>query len=279
MVSILGPGAEPPRPRRAGGIIRIGCAGWSVPRVDTESFAVAGCHLQRYASRFDCVEINSSFYRAHKPLSYSRWATSVPAEFRFSVKMPRTITHDLRLVGSGVRLNAFFTGIGELGDRLGCVLIQLPPSLPFDRVTVRDFLAELRDCYRGHVALEPRHATWFSANAGHLLADHSVARVSADPAMVAAAALPGAAAQLVYFRLHGTPRMYYSTYSHDALVALTERVRSAAAASTQVWCIFDNTARGAAIPNALELQRLLQASRRPACSPDTPQLLDFRNRP
>lgn len=270
MVSIDGQDAETPLEIGPAGIIRIGCAGWSVPRVDAASFAMGGSHLQRYAGRFDCVEINSSFYRAHKPATYARWAASVPAGFRFAVKMPRTITHDLRLVGSRPLLDAFFSGIGALGASLGCVLIQLPPTLAFDRARTQDFLAELRHCHGGDVALEPRHSTWFDALADRLLADHGVARVAADPAVVAAAALPGAATQLVYFRLHGTPQLYYSSYAQDTLVALGEQLCRAAATGARAWCIFDNTARGAAIPNALAVQHLLQALRRPELSPDVP---------
>lgn len=270
MVSIAGQNAEPPPQSRRAETIRIGCAGWNVPRVDTDSFAVAGSHLQRYASRFDCVEINSSFYRMHKPATYARWAASVPAGFRFAVKMPRTITHERRLVDSCALLNEFFTGIGALGDRLGCVLIQLPPSLPFDRSRIEVFLAELRHYCSGDVAIEPRHPTWFDARAERLLVDHGIARVAADPAVVAAATLPGGATQLVYFRLHGTPHMYYSSYAQDAVVALGEQLRRAAATGARAWCIFDNTARGAAIPNALALQRLLHTSRRETLSTDLP---------
>ncbi len=270
MVSISGQNAESPPQGRPVETIRIGCAGWSVPRVDTDSFTVARSQLQRYAVRFDCVEINSSFYRMHKSATYARWAASVPAGFRFSVKMPRTITHEQRLADSGTLLNEFFTDIGALGDRLGCVLIQLPPSLPFDRSRMQDFLAELRQHCSGDVAIEPRHPTWFNARAERLLVDHGIARVAADPAVVAAAALPGGATQLVYFRLHGTPHMYYSSYAQDDLVALGKQLRRAAAAGARAWCIFDNTARGAAIPNALALQRLLQTSWRETLSQDLP---------
>jgi uncharacterized protein YecE (DUF72 family) len=72
-------------------LIRIGCAGWSLPRVEQERFPAAGSHLERYASVFDAVEINSSFHRPHRPATYARWAAAVPSSFRFSVKLPKTI--------------------------------------------------------------------------------------------------------------------------------------------------------------------------------------------
>jgi len=77
----------------------VGCAGWSLPREQWPAFAAEGTHLQRYASRFNAVEINSSFYRPHLPKTYARWAQSVPPGFRFSVKVPQRITHELRLQG------------------------------------------------------------------------------------------------------------------------------------------------------------------------------------
>ena len=107
---------------------RIGTAGWSVP----SGFGDGGSQLQRYAARFSCVEINSSFYRPHRPQTYARWAASVPAGFRFAVKAPRTITHDARLREPRALLQPFLEEIGALGATLGPLLIQLPPSLAFD---------------------------------------------------------------------------------------------------------------------------------------------------
>ncbi|HEY9423039.1 MAG TPA: DUF72 domain-containing protein, partial [Thermoanaerobaculia bacterium] len=81
--------------------ILVGCAGWSLPRAEQAEFPETGSHLERYASRFGAVEINSSFHRPHRPATYARWSASVPASFRFSVKVPKTITHGLRLRDAG----------------------------------------------------------------------------------------------------------------------------------------------------------------------------------
>ena len=78
-------------------LVKVGCAGWSLPRVAWPEFPAAGTHLQRYAVHLNAVEINSSFYRPHQPATYARWAASVPESFRFSVKLPKTITHQQRL--------------------------------------------------------------------------------------------------------------------------------------------------------------------------------------
>jgi uncharacterized protein YecE (DUF72 family) len=84
--------------------IRIGCAGWSIGTAHAELVGEGESMLARYATRFDAVEINSCFYRPHQLKTYERWAASVPDDFRFSVKLPRSITHDARLVGGGDRL-------------------------------------------------------------------------------------------------------------------------------------------------------------------------------
>ncbi len=242
--------------------VRIGCAGWSVPRAESSRFAAAGSHLERYASRLDAVEINSSFHRPHRPATYARWRASVPADFRFSVKLPRAITHDLRLQEAGEPLAAFVREVAGLGEKLGCLLVQLPPSLSFDpamAAVAEGFFAGLRALIAAPavpVACEPRHPTWFTPTADDLLRGLGVARVAADPARVPAAAEPGGWRGLAYYRLHGSPRTYYSEYSEEFLAALAARLQ--AEPGRPVWCIFDNTALGAATANALDLRRRLE---------------------
>ena len=111
--------------------------------------------------------------------------------------------------------------------------------------------------HAGKVAIEPRHPTWFSDVADAILMDHGVSRVAADPAVVPCAADPGGDPRAAYFRLHGSPKIYYSTYVDDSLARLVERLRARRAAGSETWCIFDNTALGAATLNALDtIQRL-----------------------
>jgi uncharacterized protein YecE (DUF72 family) len=204
-----------------------------------------------------CCEINSSFYRPHKDQTWERWANSVPADFRFSVKAPRTITHESRLNCDSDSLSDFLRQISHLGDKLGAVLFQLPPSLEFEDVTAQKFLALLREKYIGAVVWEPRHSSWFSTRADRLLKDFQIARVVADPPCVPAAARPGGTGGLAYFRLHGSPRMYYSSYSDEFLETLATDLQNLPA-KTSVWCIFDNTASGSAIQNAVHLNAKLK---------------------
>jgi uncharacterized protein YecE (DUF72 family) len=141
----------------------------------------------------------------------------------------------------------------ELGPRLDILLVQLPPSLAFDPAVADPFLAGLRARWDRNVAFEPRHPSWFEPEADSLLADRRIARVAADPARVPAAAEPGGWRGLAYYRLHGSPVMYRSSYDDGRLESYSA---SLAAAAAPAWCIFDNTASSAALSDALKLQGL-----------------------
>jgi uncharacterized protein YecE (DUF72 family) len=252
-------------------VIRIGTAGWSIPRASARHFDAGGTHLWRYSRRLSCAEINSSFYRPHAPATYAKWRDSTPPEFRFAVKLPRTITHERCLADVGDPLTAFFDQIQGLREKRGPVLVQLPPSLQFDEAIVSKFFELVRSLDHGAMVCEPRHATWFTPAADSLLKAFAVSRVAADPSPVPSSSDPGAWPGIAYFRLHGSPRKYWSTYSEQFLVALTASIGHVGSAD-EVWCVFDNTASGAAAVNALELSERL---RREASSYDhVPVALD-----
>jgi uncharacterized protein YecE (DUF72 family) len=202
------------------------------------------------------VEINSSFYRPHQPKTYARWASSVPDTFRFSVKVPRTITHQLRLQQCEAPLLAFLGEVAALEDKLGCILVQLPPSLALEVEQAKGFFSLLRKCTPVPVACEPRHASWFTPHGAAMLREAGIACVRAHPSPVAGAEPLGDPAML-YIRLHGAPDVYYSAYDDAFIEAVASRIREAHEEGRDVWCIFDNTARGAAVPNALTLMRKL----------------------
>jgi uncharacterized protein YecE (DUF72 family) len=245
----------------AGAPIYIGCAGWSVPNDLAGQFATAGNHLARYSSRFNTVEINSSFCRPHRISTYARWAATVPERFRFSVKLPRVITHESLLRRVRAPLEAFLEQVDGLAEKLGCLLVQLPPSARFDAEVTGEFLGMLRTLHGGAVVVEPRHPSWFTAEAEALLVEHAVGRVAADPPIGSdLAALPGGNLSAVYFRLHGSPKIYYSTYSDLYLASLASRLASIEAGCC-VFCVFDNTASGAATKNALALTETVTSSK------------------
>lgn len=243
--------------RLAAAGIRIGTAGWAIPRAHAGSFSGDGTQLERYAHCFNAVEINSSFHRSHRVETYRRWAASVPDYFRFSVKAPKTITHEQRLCDADASLNGFLLEVAALGDKLGALLFQLPPSFAFDTGNASQFFARLRSQFDGEVACEPRHATWFDTVAADVFCRYRIARVAADPARVPGAGFPGGLLDTVYYRLHGAPRMYYSDYDPSFLADVARRI--AAKENETVWCIFDNTTLGAATGNALFVATSLNA--------------------
>jgi len=199
------------------------------------------------------VEINSSFYRSHQPTTYARWAASVPSGFRFAVKMPRTISHQARLFECGATLQAFLDEVHQLGSKLGCLLLQLPPSLAYSASAALPFFEMLHRLHQGPIAFEPRHASWFVQAVDRQLKDYGISRVAADPARVPRAAVPAGDPVMQYLRLHGSPRVYYDSYSDATLHQISLKLRRPASYTAQRWCIFDNTALGHATSNALDM--------------------------
>ena len=234
--------------------LRIGTAGWTIPRIVADRFPAEGSGLERYASRFACAEINSSFHRSHRESTWTRWADSVPPGFAFSAKLPKEITNKRRLVDCAALVEQALAEMRPLGRKLRVLLVQLPPSLAFDHEVAADFLAALRRRWDGDVAWEPRHASWVGAEADELLVRSRVARVAADPAPAAGADQPGGWSGLVYYRLHGSPVKYRSSYDDGRLKALARAIEGVEA---PVWCIFDNTASSAATVDALKLAAIL----------------------
>ena len=246
--------ASPARPRTT----RIGCAGWSIPRQHARLFGEGDSTLARYATCFDLVEVNSSFYRPHQRKTWERWAAETPAHFRFTAKLPQEISHERALRGCVACLDRFLGEVDGLGDKLECLLLQLPRSRALEIPVARRFFTALRQRYAGGVACEPRHASWFTPKAQALCEEFDVARVAADPALSVDAAHPGGTGALRYWRWHGSPRMYYSDYPEAALATLAAELRTRAPRGTRRIVVFDNTAHGFAAANAARLQELLR---------------------
>lgn len=235
-------------------IARIGTAGWTIPPAVRDAFPGEGTHLERYARVFDCVEVNSTFYRSHRASTYARWAASVPGDFRFALKLPKEITHVRRLVDCAEPLERFLDESASLGAKRDVLLVQLPGRFAFDAPLVHAFFTLVRERYGGRLACEPRNPSWFAPDADALLRAFSVARAGADPAVIPAAERPGGWDGFSYLRLHGSPRMYWDAYDAARLDAYAAALR---AAPEPAWCIFDNTAHGAAAGDALALRARL----------------------
>jgi uncharacterized protein YecE (DUF72 family) len=253
----------------------VGSAGWNIPRLHRGRFGVDGSQLQRYASRLNGGELNSSFYRSHAAANYERWAASVPADFRFSVKIPKLITHDRALLRAREPLERFLDEIAGLGSKLGPLLLQLPPSFAFEPRRVGRFFELLRSRHAGPVVCEPRHPSWTSTIATRAFEASRIARVAADPPRAAGLEAPGGWSGIVYYRWHGSPRAYFSPYSEADIDRLAQAIQLR---PVETWCIFDNTGSGSAAGNALDLASRLDqiAAALAAATPALPRRVAVR---
>ncbi len=232
-------------------MVRIGTAGWAIPKALADRFPKEGSGLERYSKVLDITEINQTFYRLPRPSTFQKWADTTPENFRFSLKLHRSFTHSHKL-RSTQGLEEFCETAGHLERKWHALLIQLPPSLAYEPQIVESFLQKLKELYDGHIAIEPRHESWRDAE--EILAKLSIARVAADPARYGDDAWPGGYKGFAYWRLHGSPKIYYSEYDESFLQDLVKKIEEGP--SEQV-VIFDNTASGAALKNALQLKELL----------------------
>lgn len=232
--------------------MNIGTAGWSIPRQNSDSFPAEGSALERYAAQFPVVEINSSFHRSHRSTTWERWRDSVPAEFRFAVKVPKQITHERKLVDCSEQLKSFVAEAGLLGEKLAVLLVQLPPKLAFEETAAAGVFAEIRSLSSARIACEPRHPSWFNEQVDAWLEQLGISRVAADPSICPEAARPGGCKRLSYWRLHGSPVVYRSSYQ-NRIATYAAVLNAEAASGRDVWCIFDNTASSAGAGDALAL--------------------------
>ncbi len=231
-----------------GELLRIGTAGWNIPLTLRDYFHTGSSHLEGYSQVFNAVEINTSFHKPHKKNTYERWALATPSDFQFAVKMYKQITHVNRLVDSEIYIDSFLGEVSGLQNKLGPLLIQLPPSLDFELEIAESFFNLLRTKFNGRVVLEPRHISWMQLEAVALLHEYNIQRVIVKPVVKP---LKSKSNDLFeYYRLHGSPKMYSSSYDDKFLDQLAKDVNNSS------WVIFDNTRLGAATQNALDLKHL-----------------------
>ena len=240
-------------------LLSIGCAGWN-----TDAFFAKlpkeTSHLERYSTVLRAVEINSSFYRSHRSATYTKWRELVPPDFRFSVKLPKQITHLSRLNDVDNALCLFMDGVSHLEEKLGCLLVQLPPSLQYDRAIAEKFFERLRTLTATSIACEPRHVSWSGSQASDTFESYNISPVLADPPIVNFETNKSSLCA-IYIRLHGSPVIYRSAYSAEFLANLHTKIEQWQNSGRNVWCIFDNTANGAALPNALDLAKRCDISK------------------
>lgn len=136
--------------------------------------------LEYYARYLPAVEVDSTFYHIPTPHVAEHWHAVTPAHFRFSCKLPREITHERKLRDAAEPLGEFLRGVEPLGEKLACVLVQLPPFFTpqHDASALRDFIRALPAGVR--FAMEFRHAGWHLPRIVHLLEEHGVCWVWSD---------------------------------------------------------------------------------------------------
>ncbi|MGZ5475064.1 MAG: DUF72 domain-containing protein [Thermoanaerobaculia bacterium] len=194
--------------------------------------------LPFYASHFDTVEINNTFYRMPEAKTVAKWAGEVPEKFVFVLKAPQRITHQKRLAGAEDDVRFFFEAAAELGPKLGPVLFQLPPFSRKDVSRLRDFLKVLP---RHPVAFEFRHETWFDDEVSSVLRDHDAALCVADTDEVAdPGSLQMSTASWGYLRLRRTE------YRDGEIERWAERVKQQPWSSAFVFFKHEDEGKGPA---------------------------------
>ena len=236
--------------------IHVGCSGW-VYRHWRGLFYPEGLPqkrwFERYAEEFDTVEINATFYRVPLGSTFEGWREKAPPGFRYAVKVNRYITHMKKLLDCGDELDRFIALARPLGESLGPLLYQLPPSLHKDLPRLDAFLRRLPTDL-DHV-VEFRHKSWYEDDVLALLDGHGVGFVAHD--MQGRLSPRWASGRTAYVRFHGTGR-YVGRYSDEALLAWSDWAADQARNGRSVWCYFNNDIHGHAIEDARTLKSLVR---------------------
>ncbi len=241
--------------------VRIGTSGWNYPHwrgVFYPKGLATSKWLTYYATYFDTVEVNATFYGTPKEKTLKKWYGETPSGFLFALKASRFITHVKRLRQVEEPLKRFYQVIAPLKEKIGPLLFQLPPSLKYDRALIADFLALLDPRYQ--TAIEIRHASFHNDEFLGLLATHQVALCLSDTAGRYPSLLEAVTAPFVYVRLHGSRTLYRSCYTEEELRAWAQKIVSF---NRPTYVYFDNDSLGWAVPNALRLKELLGQPAKP----------------
>lgn len=209
--------------------------------------------LTYYASLHSSVEINSSFYKTPKPATVAKWQESAPPHFKFTFKLPRTVSHAKGLQFSAQDLQTFTEAISQAGDKKGCLLVQLPPSVKSDRQEeLEGILETLRSDAKGwHVAVEFRDASWYSSAVYRMLRHFNAGMVEQDMPRSATPRVM-VAEDFNYLRFHGPEGTYRGSYADEYLAGQAKRIVDWLREGREVYVYFNNT-----LSNALENLRTL----------------------
>lgn len=240
--------------------LHIGTSGWSYKHW-AEIFYPKDIkpdkYLEYYITRFDCVELNSSFYNLPRETTVTGWVNRTPDTFKFCPKLSRLITHQMHLINIEGALRRFFDVFDDMKNRLGPVLIQLPPGLAYDNTLICSFfdlLKEKKDQYR--FAVEVRNKTWINDIFLELLAQNRIAFVIADSGN-RYSYHEAVTADIVYLRFHGREQLYASDYDDSVLNDYAGKIVNWLTEGKAVWVFFNNDYHGYAVKNASRLREII----------------------
>jgi len=238
----------------------VGTSGWSYDHWKGIFYPVTvkpPYYLEYYVTRFNCVELDSSFYHLPLKKTTTGWMERTPDTFMFCPKLSRYITHQKRLVDAEEPLKKYFEVFDVMKKRLGPVLIQLPPGLSFDKPLISRFLDILKEEYNDYrFAIEARHKSWITDDCFKLFNQYQIAFVIADSGK----RFPyyeAVTADFVYFRFHGHEKLYASDYSEQELQQYAEKILNWLKGTKEVWAFFNNDFYGFAVKNASRLKEIL----------------------
>jgi len=243
------------------GNVSLGTSGWSYTEwVGPVYGDEKESKLKRYCGLFNIAEINSTFYAYPSKSTVIGWSRNSPSGFTFAAKLPKLITHSLKLAGGEESEDALYKFCDLMeplsaAGKLACILIQLPPSLRYDPSTLEGFLELLPKGIR--FAIEFRHPSWLSDETWRLLSDHNVAYTAVDEPL-----LPPEfkiTADFSYFRWHGRGRRpwYNYRYTVEELKLWIPRIQEAREKSQSVYGFFNNHYHGYAVENCLQVLKML----------------------
>jgi uncharacterized protein YecE (DUF72 family) len=238
--------------------VRIGTSGWVYPHwqgIFYPNDYPKRRWLEYYALHFDALELNASFYRLPDSLTFQKWQQRTPAGFFWAVKMNRYVTHVLRLKNVESAINRFYGAVSSLGNKLGPILIQFPPSFVYEKSLIVSFL-DLLDPSLKH-AIEIRHESWMQDEFMDYLRQRNVAFCISDSAGRYPMRIT-VTADFAYLRLHGSQKLYASLYTEEELKSWAEKIRNW---SCETWVFFDNDFEGNAVRNALRLREICREER------------------
>ena len=236
--------------------IHIGTSGWSYSDWSDGVFYPPDISnrewLKFYSSRFSAVEINATFYHQMSAKTYQKWHDTAPNDFIFSVKISRFLTHIKKLNDPKEPWQRFINNAKMLKEKLGPILVQLPPNFKINCEKLKKLLQIIPRKYK--IAFEFRHETWFCDEVYKILKKHNAALVFADFKDIPA--VEKITADFIYVRMHGPKDLYSSKYTGGQLKKLADKIDKWKKEVKNIYVYFNNDTSGYAVENALELRQL-----------------------